>query len=313
MKKNILLSGLGGSLFPYLHNCLKQQYNLYYVDSNKHLSRVYQDLNFFPSPLVTDHRYPEFIKELIAKYAIQYYVPLIDEEIELAKSSIEGFNDVRVIAPKVAFTQQCLNKYQLMKDLQDAGLSVVPSYLGNEFTWQIQPPLFLKPVTGRGSRGIRAIERQEQLNAYYTLEKYKPSDVLIQPKLDGVEYTVGVTVNNKNQIVSISSKRVVAKRGITQIAITENVAPIDELAKKVVATFRPGGPINIQLMATSSGELKIFEINPRFSTTSIMEYEGGLDLISLYIEYYDKDYLGELKRPKEGVHIYRRWESLFYE
>jgi carbamoyl-phosphate synthase large subunit len=313
MKENILLSGLGGSLFPYLHDRLKQQYNVYYVDSNTYLSKIYKDLCFFPGPLVTDQEYSVFIKNLVLKHGINYYIPLIDEEIEMAKSEMEGFNGVKVIAPNVPFTRQCLNKFQLMKDLEVAGISAVPSFLGHTFSWEIQPPLFVKPVTGRGSRAIRAIGSKEQLDAYYTLEGYKPAEVLIQPRLNGTEYTVGVTVNNRNNILSISSKRVIAKKGITQGAVTENVPAIDELAKKVVAQFRPEGPINIQLMAMENGELKVFEINPRFSTTSIMEYEGGVPLISLYIENYDNDIQDEIKRPKEGLHIYRRWESLFYE
>ena len=89
MKKNILISGLGGSLFPTLHNKLKLNYNLFYIDSNKSLKFVYPDLNFIPAPLVTSPEYITFIKNIIVENSINYYLPLIDEEIILYDSLIK--------------------------------------------------------------------------------------------------------------------------------------------------------------------------------------------------------------------------------
>jgi len=311
-KKHILISGLGGSAFPYLHNALSINYELFYVDANDKLEFIYPDLNFINSPSVLDPQYFSFIRNIIKENSIEVYIPLIDEEIFLAKSEIEGYNDVIVVSPTAEFSKRSLNKYRLMKELSDFGISSVESYLGSDFDWQLKAPVFVKPVTGRGSRGIRTIHDQEQLQAYYLLEDYKPHEVLVQPKLEGVEYTVGVTVNNLNVVLAISSKKVISKKGITQMGVTENVPEIDELALKIVKEFRPCGPINIQLIQETNGSLKIFEINPRFSTTTIMEFEGGIDLVKLYIETFNSNTSRPIKRPKAGVHLYRRWESLFY-
>ena len=310
---NLLISGLGGSLFPYLYNRLKGKYNLFFVDSNDRLTKLYPDLFFFHAPKVTDPQYWDLIREIIEKYKINFYIPLIDEEIVGAKTIYDGFNNLHVMTPTIDFTKLCLNKFELMMKLRDKGISDVSSKTGDQFEWEFNPPIFVKPISGRGSRGIKKINNEEQLRAYYVLEDYRPNEILIQPFLTGLEYTVGVLTNNKNKLLAISSKRIIAKKGITQIAVSENNPLIDEVASNIVEKFNPCGPLNIQLILDQENKVRIFEINPRFSTTTIMEFEGGLDLFSLYIDNLDKDYDLEILRPKAGITLHRRWESVFYD
>jgi carbamoyl-phosphate synthase large subunit len=307
----LLISGLGGSLFPYLHDQIKNKFEIFYVDADEQLERVYATYNFFKSPWVIDTAYWPFVKNIIEKNGIDFYIPLIDEEIIQAKSGVEGFCNVKVISPAVDFAALCINKYELMQRLNEEKISSVVSFTGDIFNWEIEAPVFVKPISGRGSRGIRKIADGEQLDAYYKLERYLPADILIQQYLEGTEYTVGVLVNNLNNVISISSKKVIRKKGITQIAVTEDNAAIDTICMQVVEKLKPCGPINIQLILTPSGEIKIFEINPRFSTTSIMEFAGGVDLISSYVANYNKPYTGEVVRPEKNLLLYRRWENIF--
>lgn len=308
----LLISGLGGSLFPYLHDSLKVDYEIHYVDADSQLKFLYPNLNLHVSPLISDERYWPLIKALIEKFKIDFYIPLIDEEIVEAKRNIEGFRDVKVISPTANFSELCLNKFALMKKLKDAGISEVISYTGDQYRSELGFPIFIKPISGRGSRGIMKINNQEQLDAYYRLEGYTPSEVLIQPLLNGVEYTVGALTNNRNDLLSISSKRIIKKKGITQIAITENNLAIDLVVKKIVEELMPCGPFNVQLIMTPSGDIKIFEINPRFSTTTIMEIEGGADPFRAYLNYLDKDYRDMYKTPIENMYLHRRWDNIFY-
>ncbi len=312
LKKKLLISGLGGSLFPYLHEQLQDKYEVFYVDADEQLEKIYAHYNFYKSPWINDAAYWVFIKDIIQKNNIDYYIPLIDEEIVEAKKSIEDFCGVKVISPTHEFALLSMNKYILMQKLHAANISSVVSFTGDIFKWEIPAPVFVKPISGRGSRGIRKISGSIQLNAYYELEKYTPEEILIQEHLEGTEYTVGVLVNNMNDVISISSKKIIRKKGITQIAVTENNTLIDDVSIKVVKELKPCGPINIQLILTPQNEIKIFEINPRFSTTSIMEYAGGVNLISLYIDWYNKKYYGAVIRPKKDLLLYRRWENLFY-
>ncbi len=310
MKKNILISGLGGSLFPTLHNKLKLNYNLFYIDSNKSLKFVYPDLNFTPAPLVTSPEYITFIKNIIVENSINYYLPLIDEEIILAKK-LEGFHSVKVISPSLEFSQLCLDKYKLMKVLLKNNISFLPSYLGNEFNNQLEYPLFIKPNVGRGSRGIKKINSNKQLQAYYVLEQIPKENILIQPNLEGIEYTVGVNVDINNRILSVCSKKVIEKKGITKISIIENNRLINSKITDIVNTLKPFGPFNVQLIIKNN-QIYIFEINPRFSTTTIMEYESNIDLITQYITYSNSSNHPKTIYVDNKLTLYRRWENIFY-
>ncbi|WP_420386060.1 ATP-grasp domain-containing protein [Roseivirga sp.] len=310
--KKLLISGLGGSLFPYLHyKLIRDGFDPVYVDSNADLKYVYPEFNFYPAPMVSDPDYAILIREIFEKESIEGYVPLIDEEIILAHQIAEDYGHILVFAPTKEFTKLCLDKYLLMNELIKSEISINPTYIGSEFDWQIDAPLFIKPNVGRGSRGIKRIDNPEQLSAYYKLEDYSAEETIIQNYIPGVEYTVGVLTNHKNKVLSISPKRVLKKKGITLLSVTENNQIIENLAYEINDKFYPQGPFNIQLFIRDDGSPAIFEINPRFSTTLVQSYEAGLSEISLFLNHLeDEDPL--VSFGKEGVYLSRHWENRFY-
>ncbi len=310
--KNILISALGGSLFPYLHNQLKKKYNLFYIDADEGLKDLYPDYQFIAAPLVGDEKYIPFLKNLIEEHQIDVYIPLIDEEIEKAHLINDLYPDLILISPTLEFSEKTLHKYNLMLFLDKNEVSSIPTWNGAQMDQIAGYPVFVKPIFGRGSRGIRKINSQKEFDAYVILEKYNPEDILVQELVVGQEYTVGVLTNNRNDILCISSKKVIKKQGITKHAVTENAPNIEAVVKKINDLLLPAGPYNVQLFVTPSNEIKIFEINPRFSTTSIMSFAGGVDEVSLYLDFYDKEYNGPIIRPKENLFLRRSWKNNFY-
>jgi carbamoyl-phosphate synthase large subunit len=311
--KKILISGLGGSLFPYLHEKLKANYELFYVDLDTELSKIYPTYNFFPAPPVLDDSYELFIKNLIEKNNIDVYIPLIDEEITKANKIKKYFQNLILIVPTIEFSELCLNKQKLMHKLKELSISTILTKLGNEMCDNDSFPVFVKPTYGRGSRGIRVINSLKEFDAYLLLDGYKADEVIVQDNIQGTEYTVGVLSNNLNQILSISSKKVISKKGITIQAVTEDNDLIEEVVLKINEKLKPSGPYNVQLFIDENKEIKVFEINPRFSTTSIMSYEGGVNEIEFFIKMYNKTTDKAFVRPKIGVNLRRTWKNNFYE
>lgn len=312
-KTKLLISGLGGSLFPYLHEKLKERYSVFYVDADASLSALYPDYQFFPAPLVRDASYPAFIKQLIRDHGIEVYIPLIDEEIEVAHAIAREIPGLKLISPALPFCKLSLRKDLLMRELEKLGISSIPTWTGDTFQWQDGKIYFVKPISGRGSRGIRRISTPQELEAYYTLEKYAPSEILVQECITGQEYTVGALISASGDLIYTSSRKILAKKGITIKAVTVNDAVIDVAVQKINALLQPKGPVNIQLYITDEGAVKIFEINPRFSTTTIMSYEDGQDEIGLWLNYYDTPFRQEVMHPAAGLVLQRRWENVFYE
>lgn len=311
--KKILISGLGGSLFPYFHEQLASAYDLYYVDANPLVTKLYPDYNVFLAPGVTRPEYPEFILGLLRQHRIDVYMPLIDEEIPVAHGIRTQVPEVFLFSPDTNFARLCLDKYALMRRLAVTGLSRIDSWMGDEFTWRNQKAVFVKPVHGRGSRGARVIRSARELEAYYLLEKYAPAETLIQELVEGQEYTVGLTSNRHDQVLAVTPKRVIAKKGITIEAELDNNPAIIALCERLNQVLKPRGAINIQLFVDEAGALRIFEINPRFSTTSIMSFHGGVDEVSLLLEHWDAPSFAPRRLAREGVRLIRRWENCFYD
>ena len=236
IKNKILISGLGGSLFPYLNEKLVEKgFEILYVDSNEELKFIYPDLKLYTSPIVIDDKYINFILGLIEKNDINYYLPLIDEELLIAKSIGYIKKDLKVLIPSKSFIELCLNKFKLMKKLNELDISKTKSFLDSNFNWEIDPPIFVKPNFGRGSRGIKKVYNKLQFEAYRQENK---DEILIQPIIEGIEYTVGVLVNNENEILSISPKRIIKKDRVTINAVTENNSIIYGLATKLTKILK---------------------------------------------------------------------------
>ena len=83
-----------------------------------------------------------------------------------------------------------------------------------------------------------------------------------------------------------------------------------ETAVGIVEQLKPRSPFNVQLKVTSKG-VQVFEINPRFSTTSILSMEAGVNEFDLAIEAFDKEDFSFKGSFKERVFLFRRWESIF--
>ena len=158
-KKRLLLSGLGGSLFPYLHEKLKTTYDLFYVDSDDSLKDLYKDLNFYPAPLVSKPSYVSFIKNLIHENDIDVYIPLIDEEIEVAHSIAKDLPALQLLSPDLGFCKMAMRKDLLMQELKKQHISSIETWTGDQFTWKENKAYFVKPISGRGfSSGPRTDE-----------------------------------------------------------------------------------------------------------------------------------------------------------
>jgi carbamoyl-phosphate synthase large subunit len=290
--KKLLISGLGGSLFPYLDEQIRDDYEIHYIDNNENLSYIYPDVNFHHVPLVNSDEYYSAIRKIVDSHKIDVYIPLIDEEIIPA---IDNFgSELMVIAPRKEFVELCLNKFNLMRALDKSNISQITSYTADKYNFELDFPIFLKPLNGRGSRGIAKILNKKMYHAYFDMyPQFKIEDILVQPNIEGQEYTVGALTNNLNELVAVNSRKVISKKGITQMAVIEKDDSVTELVKQVVSELNPSGPFNIQLFKTADGDLKIFEINPRFSTTSILSYAIGVDEIKLFIENYNKSFMGQ--------------------
>jgi len=310
MKKRLLFSGAGGSIFPYMFQELEKDYEVYAMDSDKKIAQLYSNQNIFTVPNIDADNFESIIIDLINEYKIDVYIPGIDEEIIIA-INIANKTGISILAPSKEFVTLCLDKFELMKTLSDDGISHIETRMADSYDKEFRYPIFLKPNIGRGSRGIKKIDTLNEYDAYFVLEEYSKEEVLVQPFIGGDEYTVSVTVNNLNQVIAIVPKLVFTKQGITKHAQSIKNETIENSCKIIVDKLKPHGSFNVQLKLVDD-KVYIFEINPRFSTTLVLSVASGVNEIDLAIKNMNKqsvDYISNFKETK----LIRRWENFFYE
>ena len=311
----VLLTGGGGAALPALITRLRARgHRVLVVDADPHAAGLYLADRGFRIPLASDPAFPEALRRILRAESVHALVPLVDEEL-LPAARVAGEEEIALIAPRPEFTALCLDKHALMRRLAEVGLPAPPTRLLSE-GWEGLPfPLILKPRVGRGSRGVFVARSPEALRAQLMETPRDGASTLVQPFVEGTEYTVSVVAWRDGRVRAVVPKEVVDKRGITRIAITRRHAGIDRLGREIQRRLAPDGPFNVQLrVAAATGDLVPFEINPRFSTTVTLTQEAGVDEVGGLVDLAIGRGEPSADWPwREGVTLIRRTLDAFLD
>ena len=298
--KNVLMTCAGGAGSLLLAESLKRTYRVHLADANDMNPAVASEFPFRKIPFGADPVFPDAVRSLIKEWSIDVVAPGADEELA-PLSRLREEHLVECVMPTGAFIDLCLDKCALMQALNSEGISHLLPFARPD---DVRYPAIAKPVRGRGSRQVHRLENASHLQGYLALYDTDFSRTLVQPAVDGVEYTVSVVVNNHNVLIGVVPKRILEKRGITRSAVTEKNDIIAAACQRIVERLRPCGPFNVQLKLYD-GVCSIFEINPRLSTTAVLTEEAFGNEIELYIRYFDASDCPSPPTMEEGVAMYR--------
>ena len=148
------------------------------------------------------------------------------------------------------------------------------------FIKDVKFPVVIKPRKGAGSKDIYIANNYRKLR--YFLEGKK--NFVIQQYLpdEQGEFTTGICTGAGGKVLSgITLKRYLFD-GMTMAADSEEFNEITDYCKKVAEVLRPYGPCNFQLRLLD-GKPYIFEINPRFSSTTGMRSLLGVNEAEILI------------------------------
>lgn len=285
----VLISGAGGAGTIEIIKELKSKgFWIAALDMNKYAVGLYMADRGIVVPSVNSASYWNQVKKIIQKYKIDVYVPLIDEELLGAKSLEKSVKNLKVITPTEDFIKLTLNKYQMVKEFSASGITcpatILPSHVNKQ---SFRTPKIIKPIVGRGSRGVALIRSYQQWQQYFKDHSYQKRDVMVQEYIKGQEYTVSAVVGKRDHVYAVVPKRIITKKGITYQSVTERHQPIEQLVSKIQQEFHPQGPFNVQLIQQAK-KLYVLEVNPRFSTTVAHTIAAGIDEVGCLI----KDFSG---------------------
>jgi len=284
-KYNFLVTAANGDLGEAVAGVLRDSFpgaGIYGVDA----AGIYPASMYFDSVSIISTggstQYQEELVEVAKKVKATHIIPCSDPEIAaLAESS--GVNELQcsILMPQFELVKTFVDKWIGSNWLQSHSFPIPHTALLTEAK-TADLPFIVKPRLGSGSVGFFRVSSKELL---YGLQVEFGDSYIAQEDLgsDTPEYTCAVVSTNGRANTVVMERRLDAGRTV-QITIIED-ENVEDIIKRFVDITKLDGPINLQMKETASGP-KIFEINPRFSSTVRMRHLLGFRDLEWLIKSY---------------------------
>ncbi len=172
-------------------------------------------------------------------------------------------------------------------------------------------PLVAKPRIGSSSIGVRFLREPGDIEGFVAV-----GDTVVEELLEGDEYTVNVYIDRAGRAVyAVPHRRTAVRGGEVSKAVTSNRQDIIQLASSIVEHLPAAyGPINVQIFACKSGELKVTEINPRFSGGYPLAERAGARFPEWLIDEARGESLARVRPDcQDGVSMLRFDQEVFVD
>jgi carbamoyl-phosphate synthase large subunit len=236
--------------------------------------------------LVEPGRSPGFvpgIAGLVAADAIDVVISTVDVELaelatrrdEVAPAALAApsADTIAVALDKLALAERCAPTVNVPR-------TVLAGAAALAVEWEF--PVFAKPRSGAGSRGIRVVPDRAALEALPVDE-----DLIVQDLLPGEEYSVDVIADRDGRVVAAVPRT--RARVDSGVSIAGRTVRDDELEQTASAVARARGLVgvaNVQLRRDRAGRAALLEVNPRFPGALPLTIAAGVDIPSLVVDLF---------------------------
>jgi len=231
-------------------------------------------------------------------------IPTAEAELwRLAHATPAELSGIPLLMAAAPLLRRFLDKLETARWLAAEGLNP-PVTVPFEAARDLPLPIVIKPRQGRGSRGVEVVQTRAHLDF---IRSQKPEGLIAQEHVgdEGQEYTCAV-IRLGGQTRGLVLKRRLAG-GRTVFAEEVAVPAIDDLIQRLTAACDLDGAINVQLRLTPEGP-RVFEINPRFSSTVMMRHRLGFQDLLWAIRGAFAEF-----RPRPGRSVYRLSRELVFD
>ena len=153
-------------------------------------------------------------------------------------------------------------------------------------------PVVVKPSNSSGSRGVRRINKMEELTAFVTRE---PNNWVIQEFLAGPSYSLEV-IGVKDNFVSLQSTEIVVdsqydcKRVLAPAGLSSTMnKKFKEIAITIADALNLNGIMDVEVIS-HKGTLKVLEIDARLpsQTPTVVNQSTGINMLELLYDVFVK-------------------------
>lgn len=280
---SVLLTGIGGDIAQSVAKIIKSKWpqcRLLGTDTHQeHGGHLFVD-QCFSLPMASDPSYTDKLLHIISSQDIHFLLPMTEPELGVLDKFGERVGSAHCITAGTAVIQAGIDKLATSQALQRLGLPA---------PWTVavgsgEPPSYpciLKDRFGSGSRAVFIVEDQAEA---LLLAKKHPKAIyqeLLEPA--DRELTCAVYRSRNGITASLLLRRKLAG-GFTGWARVVDDAETSRVCEVLASGLDLRGSMNVQLRLTDQGP-RVFEINPRFSSTALMrDYLGFTDVVWTFEE-----------------------------
>ncbi|MFT4081770.1 MAG: ATP-grasp domain-containing protein [Nocardioides sp.] len=223
---------------------------------------------------------------MVADDRIDLVISTVDAELTSLAGRRAAIAPAVLAAPSQSTLEVCLDKLALAECCATAvtvprTVLAGPDALAHD--WEF--PVFAKPRSGAGSRGVRLVPDRAALEALPVREG--PDGLIVQDLLPGEEYSVDVLADAHSRVVAAVPRiRARVDSGVAIAGRTVHDAELEETATAVAETIGLVGVANVQLRRDRAGRAALLEVNPRFPGALPLTIAAGVDIPALVVDLF---------------------------
>lgn len=252
-----------------------------------------------------DEKYIENLLEICKKDQIDLLIPTIDTNLLVLSENKNKFEAIgtRVLVSESDNIRICRDKNNTSKFFENCGLKA-PMPVNDWNKYKAGFPAFIKTKDGSSSINAFKVENSKELEIY----AQHINDYIVQPFISGHEYTVDILCDwHGKPIFIVPRERIQVRAGEvlkTKICMDEQMI---EESKKLCASFKPCGPMTVQLIRDDKGIDWFIEINPRFGGGAPLSMKAGARSSEVILKMLDGSKIGDYA-VSDGA-IYSRFDQ----
>ena len=229
--------------------------------------------------LVSGVNSPNYVDDLLdvcRRKKIGLVIPLIDWELQVLAGARDRFQEAgaRMLVSSPAVVDICRDKRKTCEFLTKSGLDA-PRVFSYAEAADGPFPLFVKPRFGSSTRHVRFVHSRQALKRF----GQNTSRFVIQERVRGTEFTVDVYAGLDGvPRVAVPRERLQVRAGeVAKGRTVRHEEIIRKSMQAVEALAECVGVITLQCFLTAEGEIKFFDLNPRFGGGVPLAIEAGAD------------------------------------
>ena len=270
----VLITGIGGGIFQCVATIIRESpganYKLVGSDTHdQHGGKLYVDA-FRHLPRADDPAYVASLMSLVDTESVDVVIPMSEPELDALCDVMAGHSGLQWITPGPEAIKIGVDKLMTAQALTSAGIAM-PWTQSVSAGLPLAYPCIVKERKGSGSRAVFKAGNREE--AEYIAARHPGAiyQEYLQP--DDGEVTCAVYRTRDDRVAVLQLLRRLVG-GFTGWARVIQDPAIGEICTHAANALNLRGSMNIQLRMTASGP-RIFEINPRFSSTVLMRHRIG--------------------------------------